>query len=174
MVIWFTGISGSGKSTLGKYFLKKFKKKNKKTIFIDGDEFRSVFFDDVKYSIRDRDRNATRLTSLVKYLSDQEINIVVAANITSQRFRNWCKKNIKNYFEIFIDVHMKTLFQRDIKDLYQRALRRKIKNVVGIDIKFRKPIKPDLVIDNNGSKKQLYKSYSEIINKIKKKNIRLY
>ena len=69
---------------------------------------------------------------------------------------------------------MKTLFQRDIKDLYQRALRRKIKNVVGIDIKFRKPIKPDLVIDNNGSKKQLYKSYSEIINKIKKKNIRLY
>ncbi len=174
MVIWFTGISGSGKSTLSKYFLKKFKKKNKKTIFIDGDQFRRLFLNDVKYSLRDRDRNAARLTSLVKYISDQEINVIVAANLTSQRFRNWNKKNIKNYLEIFIDVPMKILFQRDTKNLYKKAIKKKIKNVVGVDIKFRKPINPDLIINNHRSKKYLYQSYREIINKIRKKNIKFY
>ena len=43
------------------------------------------------------------------------------------------------------------------------------KNVVGIDIKFKLPKKPDLIIKNDGSKKQLYKFYPEIINRIKKK-----
>ena len=68
MVIWFTGISGSGKSTLGKYFFKKFKKIKKNTIFFDGDEFRKIFLDDIKYTLQDRDKNALRLTTLVKYL----------------------------------------------------------------------------------------------------------
>ena len=56
MIIWITGIS-SGKTTLGKYFFKKFKK-NKRIQFLDGDEFRKIFSDDLKYSLKDRNKNA--------------------------------------------------------------------------------------------------------------------
>ena len=115
MVIWITGISGSGKSTFGKYFFKKFKKKHKNTIFFDGDEFRKIFLDDVKYTLKDRNKNAERLTNLIKYLSDQKINIVISANITSQKFRDWCRKKIKNYFEVFIDTPFNILLKRDYK-----------------------------------------------------------
>ena len=174
MVIWITGISGSGKSTFGKYFFKKFKNLKKNTIFFDGDEFRKIFLDDIKYTLRDRDKNALRLTSLVKYLSDQNINIVISANITSQRFRNWCRKNIKNYFEVFIDVPMKILLKRDYKKLYKKAIEKKIKNVVGVDIKFKKPKNPDIVIQNNGSKEKLYQNYYKIIKEIKNKNKKIY
>ena len=174
MVIWITGISGSGKSTFGKYFFKKFKKIKKNSIFFDGDEFRKIFLDDIKYTLKDRDKNAIRLTSLVKYLSDQKVNIIISANITSQRFRNWCRKNVKNYFEIFIDVPIEILFKRDYKKLYKNALEKKIKNVVGIDIKFVKPKKPDFIIDNTRSKKKLYKYYPKIINLLKKKNIKIF
>ena len=69
---------------------------------------------------------------------------------------------------------MKILFQRDTKNLYKKAIKKKIKNVVGVDIKFRKPINPDLIINNHRSKKYLYQSYREIINKIRKKNIKFY
>ena len=155
MVIWFTGISGSGKSTLSKYFLKKFKKKNKKTIFIDGDQFRRLFLNDVKYSLRDRDRNAARLTSLVKYISDQEINVIVAANLTSQRFRNWNKKNIKNYIEVYIKVSKQKLYNRDDKNIYKSFSEGKIKDVVGMDISFEEPKNPDIII------------YDESLNSIK-------
>ena len=174
MVIWITGISGSGKSTLGKFFYKNFKKKYKNTIFFDGDEFRKIFLDDIKYTLTDRDKNAIRLTSLVKYLSDQQINIVISANITSQRFRNWCRKNIKNYFEVFIDVPMKILVKRDYKKLYKKAFQKKIINVVGVDIKFKKPKKPDFVIKNIGSKQNLFKNYHFILKEIKKKNKKIY
>ena len=58
-----------------------------------------IFHNDIKYTLRDRDINAIRLTTLVKYVSDQKkINLIISANLTSQRFRDWCKKNVKNYF----------------------------------------------------------------------------
>ena len=53
MILWITGISGSGKTTIGKYFFKKFQKKYKNTLFLDGDEFRSIFGNDLKYTIKD-------------------------------------------------------------------------------------------------------------------------
>tara|TARA_B100001093_G_C26541997_1_gene890722 strand:+ start:237 stop:761 length:525 start_codon:yes stop_codon:yes gene_type:complete len=174
MIIWFTGISGSGKSTFGKFFFKKFKKLKKNTIFFDGDEFRKIFLDDIKYTLKDRDKNALRLTSLVKYLSEQNINIIISANITSQRFRDWCRRNIKNYFEIFIDVPLNILLKRDNKNLYKRAIKKKIKNVVGIDIKFIKPKKPDYIMNNAGSKKDLFKNYSKVIQEMRRKKIKIY
>ena len=174
MVIWITGISGSGKSTFGKYFFKKFKKLKKNTIFFDGDEFRKIFHDDIKYTLRDRDVNAIRLTSLVKYVSDQKVNLIVSANITSQRFRNWCRKNVKNYFEIFIDTPMEILRKRDYKKLYKNAFSGKIKNVVGVDIKFVKPKKPDLILDNSSTKQDLYLNYKIILKEIYSKKIKIY
>ena len=174
MVIWITGISASGKSTFGKYFFKKFKKIKKNTIFFDGDEFRKIFHNDIKYTLRDRDINAIRLTSLVKYLSDQKTNLIVSANITSQKFRDWCKKNVKNYFEIFIDTPIEVLRKRDYKKLYKNAFSGKIKNVVGVDIKFIKPKKPDLIIDNSKTKKDLYLNYSKILKEINNKKIKIY
>ena len=31
-----------------------------------------IFLDDVKYTLKDRNKNAERLTNLIKYLSDQK------------------------------------------------------------------------------------------------------
>ena len=174
MVIWITGISASGKSTLGKYFFKRFKKKNPNTIFFDGDEFRRIFHDDIKYTLKDRDINAIRLTSLVKYVSQQQTNIVVSANITSLRFRKWCRKNVKNYFEIFIDTPIEVLRKRDYKKLYKNAFNGKIKNVVGVDIKFTKPKKPDLIIDNSKTKRDLYLNYNKILKEINNRKIKIF
>lgn len=175
MVIWITGISGSGKSTFGNYFFKKFKKKYPATVFFDGDQFRSIFFNDINYTLKDRDTNAIRLTNLVKYVSLQKVNIVISANLTSQRFRDWCKKNVKNYFEVFINTSMETLInERDYKNLYKNAIKGKIKNVVGIDIQFKLPKNPDLMIYNNSSKKNLFLNYGTIIKNLKKKKIKIY
>ena len=44
---------------------------------------------------------------------------------------------------------MQTLLRRDIKDLYARAERGEIVNVVGVDIPFPEPENPELVIDND-------------------------
>tara|TARA_B100000795_G_scaffold269601_1_gene259524 strand:- start:2755 stop:3279 length:525 start_codon:yes stop_codon:yes gene_type:complete len=174
MVIWITGISGTGKTTLGKYFYKCFKKENPSTIYFDGDKFRSIFKNDIKYSLEDRNTNAQRLTALVKHLSDQKINIIISANITTFSFRKWCRKNIKNYIEVYIQSTKKILAQRDYKNLYKMILQKKIKNVVGIDLPFKKPNGCHVYLKNNKSKDALLKNYNMILNLIKKKKKKIY
>ena len=174
MIIWITGISGSGKTTLGKYFFTNFKKKYPNTIYFDGDKFRKIFNNDIKYSLKDRNTNALRLTRLVKFLSIQKINIVISANITTYSFRIWNRKNIKNYFEIFIEVREKILKSRDYKNIYKKLLKKKIKNVVGFDIPFKKPKGCDLYLSNNKSKKNFEKNYYKILGLLKKKKIKIF
>ena len=168
MIIWFTGISGVGKSTLGREFFKSFKLKHKNSIFVDGDEFRKLFRNDLKYSLRDRNKNAIRLISFVKFLDRQKINVILAANLTSKRNREWCKKNLRNYHEIFITVDLKNLLKRDKKNIY--SLRNK-KNVVGFGIPFYKTNTAFLNINNNFSKKKLFQNIDKIYKIINKKDI---
>ena len=74
---------------------------------------------------------------MVKFLSDKNINLIVSVLSNFPHWLSWNKKNIKNYYEIFIQVDKKELFKRNKKNLY---LSRK-KNVVGKDIKFYPPKK---------------------------------
>ena len=174
MILWITGISGSGKTTLGKQFYKEFTKKNKNTIYLDGDEFRSLFGNDLKYTIKDRDINAKRMTSFVKYISDQKINLIISANITSEKYRRWCRKNLKNFLQIYIRATIDQLKKRDYKKLYSKALSGKIKNVVGVDLPFNEPKNIDLFLENNGSKKSFLEKTRLVNRTLKEKKIKIY
>ena len=107
MIIWITGISGSGKTTLGKYFFTNFKKKYPNTIYFDGDKFRKIFNNDIKYSLKDRNTNALRLTRLVKFLSIQKINIVISANITTYTLEFGIEKISKIILKFLLKLEKK-------------------------------------------------------------------
>ena len=98
MIIWITGISGVGKTTLAKKLYKTLKKKITNIVHIDGDQFRKMFNNDLGYSLKDRDLNAQRMINFVKFLNQFKINIIISANLTSQKYRIYCKKNIFSYF----------------------------------------------------------------------------
>lgn len=167
MLIWITGISASGKTTIAQRLHKVIKKKYKNTIYIDGDTFRDLNNNDLKYTLKDRDLNALRMTRFCKFLVDQKIHVICAANLTSQKYRNWCKKNIKGYYEIFLHVPIDILAKRDIKNLYLPALQGKIKNVVGVDIPFKKPQSPSLILDNSKPKNNINNLVETILLKSK-------
>lgn len=171
MVIWFTGISGTGKTTLGKKFFEKLKKISKSSIYLDGDKFREIFKNDLGYSLSDRDKNAYRLTRFVKEISSQKINIVVAANLTNPKYRSWCKKNIKSFREIHIEAKIESLLLRDYKNLYNDALKGRIKNVIGVDLPFKKPKGCDIYLENNSTKEVLYKNINKILIKMNKSKL---
>ena len=163
MIIWLTGISGVGKTTIAKALYSKLKKK---FIIIDGDVIRKINNNDLGYKKIDRDKNAKRLINLVEYLSNQNINLIVSANITSIKFRKIIKKKLRNFYEIHISAELKSLLKRDYKSLYKKALSKKIKNVVGIDIKYYRPKNCFLYLENNSNKKNFLKNVNLIIKKI--------
>ena len=149
MIIWLVGLSSSGKTTIGKRIYKFWKKIDKATVFIDGDKIREIFSNEISsnYDIKDRKKNAERITNICLLLDKNDINAVVSViNIFPEMLmRN--RKKFKNYYEVFLNPSFETLVKRDVKGLYRGANENNIKNVVGVDIKFNPPKKPDLILN---------------------------
>jgi adenylyl-sulfate kinase len=166
MVVWIIGLSGAGKSILANEIISKVNKiDNNKTILLDGDVIRNVFNNDLGYSKEDRFKNAQRICELGKFLDSQGINVVTAILSLFPENREWNRKNLKNYYEVFIDTPMKNLVKRDSKGIYKKFAEGQTVNVAGLDIPFSKPDKPDLIIENNNTKEYLLEHADLIIEK---------
>ncbi len=164
MILWIVGLSGSGKTKLS-YELFKSKIVKSNFISIDGDEFRENISNDLGYSYKDRKKNAERVSKLVGYLSKKKINIIVTILSNNPIWLRWNKKNIKDYFQVYLKVDKKKLFLRNKKNLYLS----KKKNVVGKDIKFNEPKDNNLILKNTFKKKDI-QNFKNIILKLIKQN----
>ena len=74
-VYWITGLSGAGKTTIGIELLKILNTKDN-VIFLDGDELREIYGDDIGYSLDDRRKMAMRNSRLCKMLSNQGFDVI--------------------------------------------------------------------------------------------------
>lgn len=165
MILWFTGISGVGKSLIASYTYKKLKKKIKNIIHIDGDRFREMLKNDLGYTLRDRNENAERIINFVHFLDKQNMNLIISANLTSQKYRLYCKKKFKRFYEVNISSDINTLKKRDSKRIYKN---KNLSNVVGYGIKNIKNNTAKYTIINNGSKKKFLDNSYFIIKKLNK------
>lgn len=144
-VYFFTGLSGAGKTTLGSLFYHRLKNTKANVVYLDGDEIRVTFGEDVGYTHDDRLRWASRIFRVCKLLSDQDIDVVCCSIAMFNSIRQWNRVNIPNYKEIYIRVTKDTLLKRNQKGLYTTG-----QNVVGVDLPFDEPQSPDLVVQNDG------------------------
>jgi adenylylsulfate kinase len=149
MVIWIIGMSATGKSTLAGQVVQRLRRSSQKVVFLDGDVIRTLFGNDVDHTLEGRRRNAERLSHISKFLADQGIHVVAAVLSIFPEWRLWNRRNIPDYAEVYVKATMQTLLRRDTKNLYARALKGEITNVVGVDLPFPEPENPELVIDND-------------------------
>jgi len=166
MVIWIIGLSGSGKTTLANEIVANINIESKNTILLDGDLIREIFGNDLGYSMEERLLNANRICQLGKFLDDQGINVVCSILSIFPETREWNRKNVRDYYEVFIDVPIEMLVERDSKGIYGKYNRGEISEVVGMDINFPIPDKVDLVIKNTKSKSDLLTYAKYIVKKL--------
>ena len=149
-VIWITGLYGSGKSTIATKIQELLRLKGIKSIIIDGDQFRSAVNDDAcGHDKESRIRNAFRICRLVKFIADQGFIVIVATMSLYHVVHEWNRKNLPRYHEVFLDVDMEILRERDPKGYYKKADSGAIDNIVGVHLDAEIPKEPDLVIENN-------------------------
>lgn len=148
-VYWITGLSGAGKTTIGKLFYQEMKKAFPNTVFLDGDVMREVFGSDLGYTESERRKCAMRYSRLCDMLQKQDLNVICCTISMFESVREWNRNHINNYREIYVKVSMDTLRKRNQKGLYS-GNRNEQKEVMGIHIALEEPVRPDLVLENNG------------------------
>ena len=128
-LFWVTGFSGSGKTQISKKIYPQIKKKYGPTVFFSGDDIRRIF--KLRgYSYNDRFQTVMKYCKLAKLITSQNINVLFAVIGMMDGIRNWNKKNIKNYVEIYIKSDLKKIINKKKKKIYQKYK----KDIVGLDI----------------------------------------
>jgi len=162
ILFWVTGLAGTGKTSISKLLKIRIEKKFGPTIVLSGDDLRKIFNLN-SYDKKSRLEVGKKYSHFLKKITDQKINIIFAVIGMFSSLRQWNKKNIKNYVEIFIMTNLKILKKNNKKNLYSLK-----KNVVGIDIKSELPDKPDIKIINS-FKVKLENLSNKIFEQINKK-----
>ena len=137
---------------------------------MDGDELREAISWDLSHSPEDREISEKRRSRLSKLISRQNISVICAGISNSPEVRNWNRKNINNYLEIYLKVDKKSLYKRDRKGIYKKFIKNEINNVVGEDIFFYEPKDPWLVFDNN-NENSISIIVDKILDELKRKNL---
>ena len=57
-----------------------------------------------------------------------------------------------DFLEVFIDTPLSIAEERDPKGLYRKARKGELPNFTGIDSKYEKPLKPELIIKTEGKR----------------------
>ncbi len=149
MVVWLIGLSGAGKTTVAAALRDRLQDAGRPVVMLDGDVVRELFGNDLGHSLPDRRKNAERISRLCQFLSAQGIMVVCAILSLFEDNRTWNRRNIPEYFEVYLQVSIATLKARDTKGLYARAATGELRDVAGIDLHFPEPRDPDLVLAND-------------------------
>lgn len=149
---WITGLSGAGKTTIGNALYYRLKQNLDKLVILDGDILKKIVGDSLGYSKDDRKKRAYCYSNLCKILTDQGISVVICTIAMYDEVREWNRRNIERYVEVFLKVDKDILLQRDRKNLYSGQKAGIIKNVAGMDQEVEFPKNPDIIIQNDGTK----------------------
>lgn len=143
-VYWITGLSGSGKTTLGTALYYDLRRERNNVLLLDGDLLKNIVNETVDYSHEARLRRGKQYSKICKLMAEQGLWVIICTVAMFDEIRDWNRKYIKGYVEIFLDVPFDILRSRDKKALYSS-------NNITLNDAIEFPKNPDIVLRNDGS-----------------------
>ena len=162
--IWFTGLSGAGKSTLAEVIERRLKEQGRNVEILDGDIVRTHLSKGLGFSREDRDTNIKRIAFVCSLLTRNGVVCISAAIAPYREAREWARREIGDFVEVYLKCPIEVCRQRDVKGLYKLVDEGKIKNFTGVDDPYEEPENPELVIETD--KESVGESFSRIFAKL--------
>jgi adenylylsulfate kinase len=148
VVLWMTGLSGAGKSTVAYALEKKLQNENILCEVLDGDMLRTGINAGLGFSESDRKENIRRAAEIAKILCANNFIVICSLITPTDDLREIAKTILGDQFKlVYICSSLETCKKRDVKGLYNKALKGEIPNFTGISAPFDNPAEADLIID---------------------------
>ena len=146
--LWFTGLSGAGKTTISEYLTDEFKRRGYKFEVLDGDVVRTNLSKGLGFSKEDRDTNIRRIAFVADLLSRNGVVAITAAISPYREIRDEARELMGDRFiEIYVKASVEECARRDVKGLYEKAMRGELKEFTGVSDPYEEPLDPELVCD---------------------------
>ncbi len=165
-VVWFTGLPLSGKTTIADGVYERLKKDGIKIQRLDSKDVRSLF-PETGYTREERNRHIKRVGHLVSILEKQGISSVASFISPYKESRDFVRKNVRNFVEVYVKASVDTCRKRDKNGMYEKAIKGEIKNFTGISDVYEEPQNPDIVVDTE--KLSINEAIDKVYNYVKDK-----
>jgi ATP sulfurylase/adenylyl-sulfate kinase len=148
VTIWLTGLSGAGKSTISTPLAAELERRGKRVEILDGDAVRENLSKGLTFSKEDRDTNIRRIGYVAELLTRNGVAVITAAISPYAAVRDEVRGRIGDFIEVHVDCSIPELTRRDVKGLYEKALRGEIKNFTGVSDPYEAPENPEVRVSS--------------------------
>ena len=153
-VIWFTGLPGCGKTTIAERVSAILSEKGVRARILQLDEIRRAITPEPKYTEDERDIVYASLAYMGKLLADEGVNVIIDATANRRRYRDFARRLIPNFAEVFIQAPLSVCMQRESKrkakfspkNIYKKAGGEKAA-VPGVNVAYEEPLAPEIAVD---------------------------
>jgi bifunctional enzyme CysN/CysC len=144
-LVWITGLSASGKTTVGRKVKAGLDERGYSTIFLDGDDLRSILGGKWGYDRDSRVELARIYFRLCNHLSSQGYTVVICAVAMYREIEEWIDSNITNAMKVLLRVPESERMRRDAntKNVYE--------SIKKAPAQYEEPSSPHVIFDNYGS-----------------------
>jgi len=144
---WFTGLSSSGKTTIATKVKERLNDQNIPVILLDGDVVRKHISSDLGYTKSERDQHIKRVADICELITNNGVINIACVISPTKEIREYARKRIKNFSEIYVKCSLETCKKRDVKGYYKRYEQGFLNNFVGLNIPYEEPEDPELTLD---------------------------
>ena len=148
--LWLTGLSGAGKTTIAHLVGPELERRGHLVEYLDGDTVRLHFSKELGFSKQDRDTNIERIGWVASRLTRHGAAVIVSAISPYEEARRRARALVEEwgpFVEVFVRAPVEECARRDVKGLYEKASKGKIRGFTGVDDPYEEPSSSELVID---------------------------
>lgn len=146
--LWLTGLSGAGKSTIADALTPILRERGLAVEVLDGDVVRTNLSKGLGFSKEDRDTNIRRIGFVAHLLSRNGVAVITAAISPYREIRDEVRGQIGDFVEVYVRCSLDELTRRDVKGLYEKAIRGEIANFTGVSDPYEEPLNPEVLVDS--------------------------
>jgi adenylyl-sulfate kinase len=162
--VWFTGLSGAGKTTIAHKLEPLLRDRGHKVEILDGDVVRTHLSKGLGFSKEDRDTNIRRIGFVCQLLTRNGVVAIASAISPYREVRDEVRQMVGNFVEVYVKCPIDELTRRDVKGLYEKALKGEIQNFTGISDPYEEPLNPEVVLETDKESEE--ESLAKLVRKL--------